>query len=194
LLAYLLSDVLASSAPSRVVVVSSAASFIPEMLGPASALNFSAKSDVDEGSAQAYGPWTAYGRSKLANVLFAQELASRFGNESGVYVNALHPGGIRTNLARHIPVTGGERLALLFTLVAGPLLMSPEQGAVTQLFVATSPEVEQRAITGAYFHPQAREVPPTVLATAANREALWTLSMQLTASFRAGFTPQSVKW
>lgn len=194
LLAYLLSDVLSKSAPARVVVVSSAASFIPEMLGPAAMLNFSARADVDRRSAAAYGPWAAYGRSKFANVLFAQELARRFGTESGVYVNALHPGGIRTNLARHIPKTGGERLALAFTLLVGPLLMSPEQGAVTQLFLATSPAVERANISGAYFHPQARPTAPSKLATAEAAQGLWDLSMALTASQRAWFTPHSVKW
>lgn len=193
LLTYLLSDVLSKSAPSRVVVVASAASFIPEMLGP-KALNFSTAADVDKRSAEQYGPWAAYGRSKLANVLFAQELAHRFGSESGVYVNSLHPGGIRTNLGRHIPATGGERLEMVFKLLVSPLMMSPEQGAVTQLFLATSPVVEQRNITGEYFHPQARSMQPSKLVTVENRKALWDLSMQLTTSQRAWFTPHAVKW
>ncbi|KAG8470066.1 hypothetical protein KFE25_008487 [Diacronema lutheri] len=194
LLTYLLTDVMSKSAPSRVVVVSSAASFIPEMLGPKAALNFSTKADVDKRSAPQYGPWAAYGRSKFANVLFAQELASRFGPASGVHVLALHPGGIRTNLARHIPATGGEGLALAFQLLASPLMMSPEQGAVTQLFAATSPQVVEQNMSGAYLHPQARLTKPTKLATASNRAALWALSMQLTAPQRAWFTPHSVKW
>jgi NAD(P)-dependent dehydrogenase (short-subunit alcohol dehydrogenase family) len=196
LFTYLLSDVLAKSAPARVVVVSSAASFFPEMLGEARAHNFSHRADVDKRSEATYGPWAAYGRSKLANVLFAQELASRFGGASKVYVNALHPGGIRTNLARHVQdiATVGQAGSALMELIKQTLLMSPEQGAVTQLYAATSAEIEAREISGAYFHPQARQVPTTKLATEANRRALWALSMQLTASHRAWFTPQSVTW
>jgi NAD(P)-dependent dehydrogenase (short-subunit alcohol dehydrogenase family) len=193
LFTYLLTDVLAKAAPARVVVVSSAASFIPEMLGGA-ALNFSRKEDVDKASKGAYGPWAAYGRSKLANVLFAQELAERFGAGSGVYVNALHPGGIRTNLQRHIPATGGEGLAQVLTLLFGPLLMSPWQGAVTQLYAATSPEIEAKGLTGKYFHPQARLTAPSKLATPEKRAELWALSMQLTAPQRAWFTPHAIKW
>lgn len=193
LLTYLLADTLSASAPARVAVVSSAASFIPEMLGPKAALPFASKQDVDKASEKAYGPWAAYGRSKLANVLFAAELAERFG--PGVHVNALHPGGIATNLQRHLvdPASATSGVQLLGALMR-PLLMHPRDGALTQLYLAASADVPERNVSGGYFHPQARRVQPSALVTPENRAALWALSMQLTAPHRSWFSPSASKW
>lgn len=195
LLTYLLADLLAASSPARVVVVSSAAHYIPQMLG-ASALNFSSVADVDSTSKAVYSPWAAYGRSKLCNVLFATELAARFGNESGVYVNSLHPGGIRSGLQQHmwrdLKDSWGAAAEAFMRVTLEPLFMSPRQGCVTQLFLAASPAVEAEAITGAYYHPQARRMPPSSLVTEENRVGLWALSMELTHAYRGWFAPSSI--
>ncbi|MBM4375232.1 MAG: SDR family NAD(P)-dependent oxidoreductase [Deltaproteobacteria bacterium] len=91
-----------------------------------------------------YEPWRMYGRSKLANILFARTLAHRFakgGSQRTAF--SLHPGVIRTNLTRHI--------ADVDTLLA-PMKSSMKtvaQGAATQVYVATQPGLE--AHSGAYF-------------------------------------------
>ncbi|MFJ6671769.1 SDR family NAD(P)-dependent oxidoreductase [Actinosynnema sp. NPDC091369] len=94
-----------------------------------------------------YDPWTAYGQSKTANVLFAVGAAKRWAAD-GITVNALMPGGIRTNLQRH--VESAEMEALMSRAVAdGFTLKTPEQGAATSVLLAASPLLE--GVTGRYF-------------------------------------------
>jgi len=94
--------------------------------------------------ARGYVPMKAYGVSKLANILFARELARRLGHH-GQTSNALHPGVIATNILRTIPEVG--RLAMR---IAEPLILkTPAQGAATQCYLAASPAVAQ--VTGAYY-------------------------------------------
>ncbi len=97
--------------------------------------------DLD--AARGYSPWTAYGQSKLANALFARELAKRVGGKRTA--NSLHPGVIKTKLGRHMPL--GVRIAMSVT---GPLwLKSIPQGAATQCYVATNPALA--GVSGEYF-------------------------------------------
>lgn len=89
-----------------------------------------------------YHPWRMYGRSKLANVLFARALANRF-EGSARTANSLHPGVIQTNLARHIP--NPEKMFAQWK----PMMKSVPQGAATQVYVATRPELAD--VSGKYF-------------------------------------------
>jgi NAD(P)-dependent dehydrogenase (short-subunit alcohol dehydrogenase family) len=90
-----------------------------------------------------YRPWTAYGQSKLANLLFARELSRRLPGPRQT-ANALHPGVIATNLSRNSPPLVRAALAL-----AAPLaLKDVAQGAATQCYVATQPRLSQN---GEYF-------------------------------------------
>lgn len=94
-----------------------------------------------------YEPWLAYGQSKTANVLFAVDATKRWADD-GITVNALMPGGIRTNLQRYISEEELDRLRA----AAGAADMkwkTPEQGAATSILVATSPLLE--GIGGRYF-------------------------------------------
>lgn len=86
--------------------------------------------------ARGYAAWSAYGRSKLANLLFAKELARRFAG-SNKTANAVHPGVIRTSLQRHMnPILSGGMVAL------GPLVLkSVAEGAATEVFAATHPSL-----------------------------------------------------
>ena len=93
---------------------------------------------------QTFDAGEAYGRSKLANALFSLELARRMEN-TGVTSNVVHPGLVQTNIARTAPTVIREAFGLLGGLVA----KSPEQGAATQVYVATSPALE--GVSGAYF-------------------------------------------
>jgi WW domain-containing oxidoreductase len=89
-----------------------------------------------------YRPWTAYGQSKLANLLFARELSRRLPGPHQT-ANALHPGVIATNLTRSLPVVD------LAMRVLTPLaLKSIPQGAATQCYLATHPAL---SINGEYF-------------------------------------------
>jgi WW domain-containing oxidoreductase len=91
-----------------------------------------------------YSRWTAYGQSKLANLLFAKELARRLG-ERGQSANAVDPGAINTNLARNTSAPMRASLSLMSPF----LLKSVAQGAATQCYVATSPTLA--GISGEYF-------------------------------------------
>jgi NAD(P)-dependent dehydrogenase (short-subunit alcohol dehydrogenase family) len=90
-----------------------------------------------------YDKWAAYGQAKTANVLFAVELDRR-GAGSGVRAFALHPGGILTPLQRHL--ADGEMVEQgWFDADGNPLFdaKTPEQGAATQVWAATSPQLAE---------------------------------------------------
>ena len=85
-----------------------------------------------------YDPWSAYGQSKTANVLFAVEATRRFAPE-GIVANALMPGGIMTNLQRHVPQETKDGWAE--GIEAGRIVLkTPQQGAATTLVAAVAPE------------------------------------------------------
>ncbi|MCB1141354.1 MAG: SDR family oxidoreductase [Leptospiraceae bacterium] len=91
-----------------------------------------------------YQPWKAYGQSKIANLLFAKELAIRF-KGTGKTAYAVHPGVIQTNLSRHMASISNT----IFSLAGPVFLKSIEEGAATQCYVATSPNIEN--LSGSYF-------------------------------------------
>jgi retinol dehydrogenase 12 len=117
-----------------------------------------------------YNGIRAYGQSKLANILFTKELAQRL-DGSGT-ANCFHPGGVRTNLSQGNP----WYYQLLWSIVS-PFLLSPEKGADTGVYLASSPEVDGRS--GGYYVKR-REVAPS--AEAGDLEAarrLWSTSQEL---------------
>jgi NAD(P)-dependent dehydrogenase (short-subunit alcohol dehydrogenase family) len=98
--------------------------------------------DLD--AAGGYSSIQAYGQTKLANILFSNHLATRLGaNQTS---NAVHPGVINTNLARHMPKTLTRAYAPVADFLANKTIA---QGAATQCFVATHPSLEK--VTGKYF-------------------------------------------
>lgn len=132
LLTNLLLDVLKASAPARIVNVSSRAHY-------RGSINFD-----DLQGRDTYRGLSAYGQSKLANVLFTYELARRLESER-VTANVLHPGFVATNFAKN----NGGLFKLILPLV-GLFALSPEKGAQTMLYLATSSEVE--GVSGKYFN------------------------------------------
>ncbi|MGW3995695.1 SDR family NAD(P)-dependent oxidoreductase [Amycolatopsis sp. NPDC004772] len=138
-----------------------------------------------------YEKWQAYGQAKTANVLFAVQLA-QLGAEKGVHAFALHPGGIMTPLQRHLP--RAEMIERGWIDEAGNYLMefkTPEQGAATTVWAATSPQLA--GLGGLYLEDcDVAELAPEdaeglaasgVRRYAVDREQaarLWTLSAQLT--------------
>ena len=119
----------------RVVMLSSSA----HARAPAEGVRFD-----DLSGEEAYDPWTAYGQSKLANLLFARELADRF-QGTGRVANAVHPGVIRTNLARHLH----PLLQRTLSLVSPLFLKSIPQGAATQVYAAVHPDAAR--LNGEYL-------------------------------------------
>ena len=132
LLTNLLLDRLRASAPSRVVTVSSAA----HAMG---AIDFD-----DLQGEHGYSGQTAYNQSKLANVMFTYELARRLAG-SGVTANALHPGVVDTGFGAEDP----SRIYRYLVPLVRPFMKTPQRGAATSIYLASSPEVE--GITGRYF-------------------------------------------
>ena len=120
------------------------------------------------------GGYSAYKRSKLCNILFTYELARRLAGEN-ITVNALHPGLVRTNIARNNGLLG--RVVNFFIGVRG---ITPDKGAETPVYLAASPEVEE--VTGRYF-VDCRPVPSSSISYDAELAArLWDLSASLTSA------------
>jgi WW domain-containing oxidoreductase len=121
-----------------------------------------------------YRSWRAYGQSKLANMLFAKELARRL--QGRATANAVHPGVIKTNLARHM--APAARLGLA---IAEPLfLKTPEQGAATQCYVAVHPSAA--GITGEYFVDCNVARPSTISHDRELAARLWRRSEEIDAA------------
>lgn len=106
-----------------------------------------------------YHSQLAYGQSKLYNILFAQEFAKRVGEKS-IYVNSIHPGVVRTEIARHVlkivDDKFGKNAVEILDRIFSSLLWSSNTAALTQLYAATSPEIQQNNIRGKYFVPIAQ--------------------------------------
>ncbi|GAA4206102.1 SDR family NAD(P)-dependent oxidoreductase [Actinocatenispora rupis] len=131
-----LHDALAAAGDARVVSVSSSAH-----------LRSGVVFDDIHFERRAYDPWLAYGQSKTANVLFAVEATRRWAAD-GITVNALMPGGIRTNLQRYVSDAELDRMRAASGGGAAQW-KTPEQGAATSVLVATSPLLA--GVGGRYF-------------------------------------------
>ncbi|MBC7474550.1 MAG: SDR family oxidoreductase [Candidatus Sericytochromatia bacterium] len=136
LLTNLLLDLLKSSEPSRIVNVSSDGHKIGHI--DFDDLNYEHKK---------YSSMKAYCDSKLANILFTKELSKRL-KGTNVTANCLHPGAINSNFAYNMTGFMGNIVKLIKPLL-NIVLTTVEKGAETQIFLATSPEVE--GVTGEYF-------------------------------------------
>jgi NAD(P)-dependent dehydrogenase (short-subunit alcohol dehydrogenase family) len=95
-----------------------------------------------------YEPWSAYGQSKTANVLFAVEATRRWADD-GITVNALMPGAIRTNLQRYVSAEDLERARATSGGSEATVWKTPEQGAATSVLAAASPLLD--GIGGRYL-------------------------------------------
>jgi NAD(P)-dependent dehydrogenase (short-subunit alcohol dehydrogenase family) len=124
-----------------------------------------------------YDPGRAYGQSKLANMLFARELARRLGEGSTVTINALTPGVIMTNLGRYLPWYE----LLTARLFGWAFMKSLEAGAATQVYVATAPALE--GVSGHIF----RDCNPARVGGHSENDdlaaRLWDVSVELTRPY-----------
>jgi NAD(P)-dependent dehydrogenase (short-subunit alcohol dehydrogenase family) len=160
LLTTLLLDLLEKSAPARIVNVSSEAHRTAKM-----------RWDDLQFEQSGYSQFGAYGQSKLCNILFTRELARRLEGK-GVTVNALHPGVVASGFGQ----TDGGFMRFLIRL-AHPFMIGPEKGARTQVWLASSPDVE--GITGKYFDKCAEKEPNRAAKDDAGAKKLWAISEEL---------------
>jgi retinol dehydrogenase 14 len=159
LLTNLLLDRLKASTPARVVTVSSGTH-------RTGTINFDDLQGEHDYSARAYS------QSKLANVMFTYELARRL-HQTGVTATALHPGVVRTGFAAEDP---SPMWKIVLPLIR-PFLKTPQQGAATSTYLASSPDVN--GITGRYF---ANSRPETSSRSSYDETAavrLWQISADL---------------
>jgi NAD(P)-dependent dehydrogenase (short-subunit alcohol dehydrogenase family) len=157
----LLLDLMIASAPARIINVTSNAHF-------GARANYA---NLNNGFI--FNGWRAYSLSKLMNVHFTYELARRL-EGSQLTVNCLHPGFVATNFGKNNPGI----IKSIFSL-AHLVAITPEKGAETIIYLASSPEVE--GVTGRYFYNKkdVRSSGPSYDEKAARR--LWELSLKLTA-------------
>ena len=160
LLTNLLLDRLKASAPARVVTVSSGAQSMGRI-------------DFDDlQGARNYSGQRAYNQSKLANVMFSNELARR-PDGTGVTANSLHPGVVRSNF-------GAEDQARWFAVMSRvilPLLKTPAQGAQTSIYLASSPDMG--GVTGQFFANRKGKRPNKVAYDTNMTGRLWQVSADL---------------
>jgi len=163
LLTQLLRDQLVAGDDARVVNVASDA-------------HSSARRGLDFDDLQStrhYRGFRVYGKTKLANILFTRELARRWA-DTGVTANAVHPGFVASSFGRDGDT--GRFGALLFPLLK-PFALSPEQGARTQVYVASAPELA--GITGGYWVKSAPATPSAAAQDDAAAARLWQVSEEL---------------
>jgi len=152
--------VLKASAPSRIVNV-------------ASGEQRNGTIDFDDLQGEkGYKGAKAYSQSKLATVLFTYELARRL-EGTGVTANCLHPGVVGTNLGSGVSGAFGFVVRALT-----PLMKSPEKGAETSIYLASSPEVE--GLSGGYFVKKAEARSSDASYDERIARRLWEASAELT--------------
>jgi NAD(P)-dependent dehydrogenase (short-subunit alcohol dehydrogenase family) len=168
-------DALRAGAPARVVSVSSGGHLLSPVVF-----------DDIHYDEREYDPWTAYGQSKTANVLFAVELDRRYRGE-GVRAYAVHPGMIATDLSRHLTP---ESIAEIVAMVEGQgeSYKSVEAGAATTVWAATAPELDGQGgvyLADCRIAPPVEEGSPGYAAHAVDPDAarrLWDLSVKVSAT------------
>jgi NAD(P)-dependent dehydrogenase (short-subunit alcohol dehydrogenase family) len=156
-----LRDKLIASAPGQIVSTASDAHH-------GASLDFN-----DLQSAREYSGFKVYRRSKLANILFTRELAPRLAG-TGVTANCLHPGAVATRFGD----SSGGFMGLLIPFLR-PFFISPEKGADTIIYLASSPEVANT--TGAYFVKRKITEPSAAAQDDAAAKRLWAESEALAA-------------
>ncbi|MFX1370882.1 MAG: SDR family oxidoreductase [Promethearchaeota archaeon] len=159
MLCNLLFNILKDSAPARIVNVTSSYQ--------AKSINFE-----DLNGERHYRQMKAYRQSKLAIVLFTYEFARKI-KETGVTVNCLHPGIIKTNMVRKF-----RSFVKYFYPLIGLFMKSPKRGAKTSVYLASNPEID--GITGQYFKRRKTAKSVKISYDKNIAEQLWDVSFKLT--------------
>lgn len=160
LLTQLLLENLRESGSGRVVSTSSGAH------------RFGGGLDFDDlQSSQDYSTFPVYGRSKLANILFTQELARRE-SDTGVAANCFHPGFVGSDFSKN-----NGAWARIMMKLGSPFSRSPEKGAETGVYLCTSPEVAKTS--GGYFFDMKKIEPSAAVFSPGDAQRLWDISLSL---------------
>ena len=131
-------------------------------------------------SKRRYTPFAVYGRSKLCNILFTRELARRL-EGTGVTANCLHPGVVATGFAGDGDAKGWFAWGVK---LARPFMITPEKGADTMVWLASSPDVA--GTTGRYFVKRREKTPGRHAQDAATARRLWDESARMTGAPAVG--------
>jgi len=170
LLTNLLLDRIRASSPARIVNVASTAHNAARKGIPFDDLQ----------SEKNYATMRVYGQSKLANILFTEELARRL-EGSGVTANSLHPGTVRTGYG----ADGDARGLLAFGIkISSPFFLSPAKGARTSVYLASDPGVA--GVSGEYFVKCKPKQPKPWARDQEAARRLWQVSEELVGLSPAG--------
>jgi NAD(P)-dependent dehydrogenase (short-subunit alcohol dehydrogenase family) len=162
LLTNLLVDMLVKDAPAHIINISSRSH-------QGAAMNFT---DLQNERNYNFGGLRAYGQSKLANLLFTYELARRLAG-TGVTANAVHPGTVATGFGENN--RGAMRVSMR---IYHQFALTPEQGADTIIYLASSPEVE--GVTGKYWTNRTATASSSESYNVEAQNRLWAISAQMT--------------
>lgn len=162
LLNHLLLDLLKKSAPSRIIVVSSIT-------------HLWARMDLENLNCEKYArdPYWIYCSTKLANILFVRELAKKL-EGTGVTVNTVHPGGVRTNIFRN----ARWFIKYLVLPIVYPFFKSANEGAQTSIYLAVADEVKN--VSGLYFVDCSPSWTSPTARNGKTAKKLWEISEKLT--------------
>ncbi len=154
-------DIMIASAPARIINVSSGAHKIGHI------------HIKDVNLSKNYTAWRAYAQSKLANILFTYELADRLKGR-GVTANCLHPGAVATAMG----INRDTGFGTFITRILKPFFQTPEKGAQTAVYLATSPDVE--GVTGKYYYQKRPLLSSKRSYDKEMAKSLWALSEKMT--------------
>lgn len=153
----------------------------PRVINLASAAHFAAIGGLnfdDLMGERHYNGWLAYGRSKLANILFTRELARRWSDE-GIAVNCVHPGLVRSQFGRDGDTTG---LSAGVMALGAPLLIDPVAGADTAVWLACSEEGGDLSRSGSYWSKRSLGLLSPWARRDSDAQRLWAISESLLAA------------
>lgn len=159
LLTNLLIPTLKNSSPARVINVASNVQ--------SKSINFEKLQ-----SKKYFRSWKAYSRSKTALILITYEFARRL-KGTGITVNCLHPGFIKTNITRYY-----KGIIKFFTKIIFSFAKSPEEGAKTSIYLASSPEVE--GVSGKFFIDKNEAKSKEITYDTSVAKKLWDICANLT--------------
>jgi len=155
---------LIESAPARVVFTSS----VLHSCTLPGGIPFDALNDP-----KIYSTMNNYGTSKLANILDTKAFAEQL-KDKGVLVNVIHPGFVKTEIGRNAKQAHGSLVAAGFAFAIKYIAVSPDKGALTTLYAATSENFDKEKITGEYFVPYGEKEAGSKLARDEGlRKRLW---------------------
>jgi NAD(P)-dependent dehydrogenase (short-subunit alcohol dehydrogenase family) len=144
----------------------------PRIINVSSGAHTSGKFDPKNlQSEKKFSPFSTYSDTKLLNILFSYELAERL-KDKGITVNAVHPGVVNTNFAHEFKGVFG-----VMNRMFKPFLLSPQKGAATSVYLASSDEVKN--VTGKYFVKCKPVETKNEFITSENRKILWEKSVEL---------------